>query len=430
MGSDPVTILTMRTPLALGVAALCMTLLPSTPAAQQDLAARAKALHAQVPLIDGHNDYPWALREIDPGRDFAKADITKSAPNLMTDITRLRAGGVGGQFWSVYVPSTMPGSTAVTATLEQIEVVHRMTKRWPEVFELALTAEDVERSFRRGRVASLIGMEGGHSIDSSLATLRMMYALGARYMTLTHNNHTPWADSAAEAPVHGGLTAFGEEVVREMNWLGMLVDLSHVSPDTMEDALRVTAAPVIFSHSSARAVTDVPRNVPDAILRLLPKNGGVVMVTFVPGFISAEVAAHDRAASAERTRLRAATPNDDAAVEAAMTTWRKSHPEPRATLAQVADHIDHIRKIAGIDHIGIGSDFDGITSVPVGLEDVSKYPALTVELLRRGYSDDDVKKILGLNVLRVIRQVERVAAELRAKRGPSTATLQSLDGAK
>jgi membrane dipeptidase len=398
--------------------------------AQQELLARAKALHAQVPLIDGHNDYPWALREIDPGRDFANADITKRAPALMTDIPRLRAGGVGGQFWSVYVPSTMPGSTAVTATLEQIEVVHRMTRRWPEVFELALTAEDVERSFRRGRIGSMIGMEGGHSIDNSLATLRMMHTLGARYMTLTHNNHTAWADSAAEPPVHGGLTAFGEEVVREMNWLGMIVDLSHVAPETMDDALRVSAAPVIFSHSSARAITDVPRNVPDAVLRQLPKNGGVVMVTFVPGFISTAVVEHGRRANAEQARLRAAMPNDEAGQKAALAAWQKANPEPRATLAQVADHIDHIRKVAGIDHIGLGSDFDGITSVPVGLEDVSTYPALTVELLKRGYSDDDVKNILGLNALRVLRQVERVSAELRGKRGPSTATIQTMDGAR
>jgi membrane dipeptidase len=421
----------MRTLLAgAGAVTLAVAMSQSTLSAQPELIARAKALHAQVPLIDGHNDYPWALREIDPGRDFGKADITKSAPNLMTDIPRLKAGGVGGQFWSVYVPSTMPGSTAVTATLEQIEVVHRMTKRWPEVFELALTAEDVERSFRRGRIASMIGMEGGHSIDNSLATLRMTYALGARYMTLTHNNHTAWADSAAEAPVHGGLTAFGEEVVREMNWLGMIVDLSHVSPETMEDALRVSTAPVIFSHSSARAVTDVPRNVPDTVLRQLPKNGGVVMITFVPGFISTAVVEHGRRASAEQARLRTAMPNDDAGQKAAMAAWQKTNPEPRATLAQVADHIDHVRKVAGIDHIGLGSDFDGITTVPVGLEDVSTYPALTVELLKRGYSDDDVKKILGLNVLRVLRQVERVSAEQHGKRGPSTATLQSLDGAK
>ena len=398
--------------------------------AQQDLLARAKALHGQVPLIDGHNDYPWALRGLDPGRDFAKADITKSVPTLMTDIPRLRAGGLGGQFWSVYVPSTIPAPAAVVATLEQIDVVHRMLKRWPETFELALTADDVDRVFKKGRIASMIGMEGGHSVDSSLATLRMMYALGARYMTLTHNNNTPWADAAADKPEHSGLTKFGEEVVREMNWLGMLVDLSHVSPDTMEDALRVSAAPVIFSHSSARAVADVPRNVPDAILRQLPKNGGVVMVSFVPGFTAPDVVAYDKRSGAERTRLQLLMPNDEAGVTKAMDAWRKANPSPRATIAQVADHVDHIRKVAGIDHIGLGGDFDGITEVVQGLEDVSKYPALTAELLRRGYSDDDVKKVIGLNVLRAWRQAERVSADLHKQRGPSTATLKGMDGGK
>ncbi|MEZ5288894.1 MAG: dipeptidase [Vicinamibacterales bacterium] len=421
----------MRSALVLLCAAAAAVLvMPPTPLdARQDLLARAKALHGQAPLIDGHNDYPWALRGLDPGRDLAKADITKSVPALMTDIPRLREGGLGGQFWSVYVPSTMPAPEAVVATLEQIDVVHRMVKRWPETFELALTADDVERAFTRGRIASMIGMEGGHSVDSSLATLRMMYALGARYMTLTHNNNTPWADAAADTPAHGGLTKFGEEVVREMNWLGMLVDLSHVSPDTMEDALRVAAAPVIFSHSSARAVADVPRNVPDAILRQLPKNGGVVMVSFVPGFTSPEVVAHDREATAERNRLRAAMPSDEAGVNRAMDAWRKAHPTPRATVAQVADHVDHIRKVAGIDHIGLGGDFDGITEVVQGLEDVSTYPALTAELLKRGYSDDDVKKVIGLNVLRAWRQAERVSADLRRQRGPSAATLRGLDGA-
>jgi membrane dipeptidase len=316
----------------------------------------------------------------------------------------------------------------VVATLEQIDIVHRMMKRWPETFELALSADDVDRAFKRGRIASMIGIEGGHQVDSSLATLRMMHALGARYMTLTHNNNTPWADAAADQPAHGGLTKFGEEVVREMNWLGMLVDLSHVSPDTMEDALRVTAAPVIFSHSSARAIADVPRNVPDAILRQMPKNGGVVMVTFVPGFTSSEVAAHDRRASAQLTQIRARSGGDEAAVTKAMAEWRAANPAPRATIAQVADHVDHIRKVAGVDHIGLGGDFDGITDVVQGLEDVSTYPALTAELLKRGYADDDIKKILGLNLLRAWRQADRVAADLRKQRGPSSATLERLDG--
>ncbi|HXH08039.1 MAG TPA: dipeptidase [Vicinamibacterales bacterium] len=388
---------------------------------------RARRLHREVPLIDGHNDYPWTLRQKAEG-DFAKLDIRGPQPGIMTDIPRLRAGGVGGQFWSVYVPSSLAGQRAVTATLEQIDIVHRMVRRYPDVFELALTADDVERIFRAGRIASLIGMEGGHSIDSSLGALRMFYRLGARYMTLTHSADTPWAAAGTYSVTPGGLTRFGEEVVREMNWLGMLVDLSHTSPETMEDALRVSEAPVIFSHSSARAVCDVPRNVPDEILRKLPANGGVVMVTFVPGFVAPEAAGYARRMQAERERLQRAHPGDEAAVRAGLEAWRQANPAPKATLAQVADHIDHIRKVAGIDHIGIGSDFDGIDSTPVGLEDVSTFPALTAELLRRGYRDEDVKKILGLNVLRVMRAVEQVAARLQRARPPSTATIEQLDG--
>lgn len=374
------------------------------PASAQDPLTRARALHQQVPLIDGHNDYPWALRGLDPGRDFSKAEISKPVPSLMTDIPRLRQGGLGGQFWSVYTPSTMTGQEAVRVTLEQIDIVHRMTKRWPETFEMAYTAADVERSFKAGRIGSLIGMEGGHSIDDSLPTLRMFFALGARYLTLTHNGNLRWADAAADKPAVGGLSKFGEEVVREMNRMGMLVDLSHVSSDTMADALRVSEAPVIFSHSSARAICNVPRNVPDNVLQLTARNGGVVMVTFVPGFISQAVADYDAKPAAER----GPTP-------------------PKATLAQVADHIDHIRKVAGIDHLGLGGDFDGITQVVVGLEDVSKYPDLTAELIKRGYTDEDLKKILGLNVLRVMKQAEAVAARLQKTRQPSTATIEQLD---
>ena len=390
----------------LGVMVVAVACAALTLDAQGDFLARARAIHKQVPLIDGHNDYPWALRGLHPGRDFSAAEISRPVPKLMTDIPRLRQGGVGGQFWSVYVPSTMQGKEAVRATLEQIDIVHRMTRQWPDTFEMADTAADVERSFKAGRIGSLIGMEGGHSIDSSLATLRMMYALGARYMTLTHSANVPWADASPGPVAVGGLSKFGEEVVREMNRLGMLVDLSHVHPETMDDALRVTAAPVIFSHSSARAVCNVHRNVPDDILQLVAKNGGVVMVTFVPGFISQAVADYDAKPAADRG----------------------SAPPPKATLSQVADHIDHIRKVAGIDHIGLGGDFDGISSVIEGLEDVSTYPALTAELLRRGYKDDDVKKILGLNVLRVMRQVEKVAAGLQKTRQPSTATIEQLDG--
>jgi membrane dipeptidase len=357
--------------------------------AQDDLLARARALHAQVPLVDGHNDYPWALREHNVERDISKLDIRVAQPKIHTDIPRLRAGGVGGQFWSVYVPATMQGQTAVRATLEQVDVVHRMLRKYPDTFELALTAADVERIFKGGRIASLIGMEGGHSIDGSLAALRMFHGLGARYMTLTHSTNIAWADSGTDTPKVGGLSPFGEEVVREMNRLGMLVDLSHTSPDTMRDAIRVSRAPVIFSHSNARALREHGRNVPDDVLALLRKNGGIVMATFVPGFLTAE---------------------------------------PKASLAHVADHMDHIRKVAGADHVGIGGDFDGITMVPAGLEDVSKYPALTAELLRRGWPEDDVRKALGLNVLRAMRGAEEIAAQLQKQREPSTATIEAMDG--
>ena len=358
--------------------------------AQQSLLDQASAILRETPLIDGHNDLPWQYRE-KASLDLSKLDIRQPQPALHTDIPRLRRGGVGGQFWSVYVPATMQGKEAVRATMEQIDIVYQMADRYPDTFEIARTAADVERIFKSGKIASLIGMEGGHSIDNSLGALRMFYKLGARYMTLTHSVNTPWADSATDKPEHHGLTPFGEDVVREMNRLGMLVDLSHTSPETMHAALRVTQAPVIFSHSSARALNDHPRNVPDDVLARMPANGGVVMVTFVPEFISAEVREYDALPAEQKRR----------------------EPAPRATMAQVANHIDHIRKVAGINHIGIGSDFDGITTVPQNLEDVSKYPVLVAELLRRGYTKDDLKKILGQNVLRVMRQVEQVAARLQ-----------------
>jgi membrane dipeptidase len=405
------------------VAFAVLLLLPVTVLRSQQapdaLLERARALHRQSPLIDGHNDYPWALRE-KAQRNLQKLDISQPQPSIMTDIPRLKAGGVGGQFWSVYVPVELAGQSAVTATLDQIDVVHQMVRRYPDTFELALTADDVERIFKKGKIASLIGMEGGHSIDNSIAALRMFHRLGARYMTLTHSKNTPWADSATDDPKLGGLSPFGEEIVREMNWLGMLVDLSHVSPETMDDAIRVSRAPVIFSHSSSRAMNDVPRNVPDAILQRLPKNGGVVMVTFVPGFLSPKVAAWTALQTAEQTRLTAQFPNDAAAVTNGVAAWTKANPAPRSVLADAADHIDHIRKVAGIDHIGLGGDFDGITNVVQGLEDVSTYPALTAELLRRGYKDDEIRKIIGQNVLRVMREVEKVSKKLQAERGPST----------
>jgi membrane dipeptidase len=393
---------------------LLCTLAVTTVAAQQGdpMLERARKLLREVPVFDGHNDYPWQVRELSKG-DLAPLDMRQAQPTIHTDFARLAKGGLGAQFWSVYVPSTLQGQTAVTATLEQIDVVHRMIARYPDRLELALTSADVERIQKAGKIASLIGMEGGHSIDSSLGTLRMMYRLGARYMTLTHNNNTPWADSAAEKPSHNGLTPFGEDVVREMNRLGMLVDLSHVSPDTMADALRVSTAPVIFSHSSAKAITNVPRNVPDDILSQMSKNGGVVMVTFVPGFVSQEVADYNARENAERARLTAVAGSTPEGVTRDVEAWRAANPAPRATIIQVADHIDHLRKVAGIDHVGLGGDFDGITQVVLGLEDVATYPDLLAELLRRGYSDEDVRKIAGKNILRAFKRAEEVARAAR-----------------
>ena len=377
---------------------------------------RARRLLREVPIIDGHNDYPWEVRQ-KAGMDLNALDMRKAQPTIMTDFARLAAGGVGGQFWSVYVPSPAPGAdpaAAVTTVLEQIDIVHRMVAKYPDRLQLALSAADIESAQKAGKIASLIGMEGGHAINSSLATLRMMYRLGARYMTLTHSLNVPWADSATDTPKLDGLSPFGEEVIHEMNRLGMMVDLSHVSPATMTDVLKITTAPVLFSHSSSRAIANVPRNVPDDVLRQLPKNGGVIMVTFVPGFISQAAADYNALETAERTRLEAMPGSTPAAVTAGLDTWHAAHPAPRATLSQVADHIDHIKQITGIDHIGFGGDFDGITTVVQGLEDVSTYPALIAELLKRGYTDDDIHKIAGRNILRVMRAVEAVGGKVGA----------------
>jgi membrane dipeptidase len=370
-----------------------------------------------APLIDGHNDLLWELRQ---GRDPAD-------PTLMTDLPRMAAGGVGGQFWSVYVPSDLPADRAVTMTLEQIDALLDMVRRNPDRLELARSTDDIERIASAGRVASMIGVEGGHAIGSSLGTLRVMAELGMGYLTLTHNDDTPWADSATGEHSHGGLTGFGEEVVREVNRCGWLVDLSHTSDDTMRQAIEVSEAPVIFSHSSARALCDVPRNVPDDLLELVGRIGGVVMVTFVPSFVVAEGAGYNGAAWAEARRLRAEHPDDPEAVRAAMDAWFEANPGPSATVSDLADHIDHIRQVAGIDHIGIGSDFDGAVTMPEGLEDVSRYPALFEELASRGHGDEDLMKIAGRNVLRVMREAGRAAERLRAEQPPSNATIDELD---
>ncbi|MBM3788788.1 MAG: membrane dipeptidase [Acidobacteria bacterium] len=386
----------------------------------------ARALHRQVPLIDGHNDLPWKYHEL-VNRDISRIDISVEQRQVHTDIPRLRAGGVGGQFWSVYVPASVPGADAVLATMEEIDTVYRLAQRYPETFEIARSAREVEHSFSTGKIASLIGMEGGHSIHNSLAALRMFYALGVRYMTLTHGRSIDWADSATDDERAGGLTEFGREVVREMNRLGMLLDLSHVSPRAMHQALDESRAPIIFSHSNARALCDHPRNVPDDVLRRLPENGGMIMVTFVPHFTSEEARRYSERRDREEARLAEVPGSSGESVEAGLAAWDQANPAPRARLDQVADHIDHIRKIAGIGHIGIGSDFDGIRSVIEGLEDVSKYPNLTAELIRRGYSDTDIFQILGRSLLRVLSRAEAVSRELRAERPPSEARIELMD---
>jgi membrane dipeptidase len=423
---------------ALGVALGVLSIPPAGAATDADYQARVARVLKQTPLIDGHNDLPWEIRERFKGRlaaidlksDTSKIPAPPDAAPLMTDIPRLRAGLVGGQFWSVWVPVDITGPRAVETTLEQIDLVKRIAARYPADFELAYTAADVRRIHKSGRIASLIGIEGGHQIDDSLAVLRQMYDLGARYMTLTHIRNTDWGDSATDAPLHHGLSAFGAEVVREMNRLGMLVDLSHVSPETMQAALAVTAAPVIFSHSSARALVDHPRDVPDAILRLVAKNGGVVMVNFFPAYVSAARNQWEADRAAEVARFNSPPfgglyiGQPDRA-KAALARWESEHPRPDTTLAQVADHIDYVRQVAGVDHVGLGSDFDGIPDAPRGLEGVDRYPPLLIELMRRGWTDGDVAKVAGENVLRVMSEAERVAATLRAARPPSEVLFES-----
>ena len=389
---------------------------------------RARAILRDSPLIDGHNDLAIALRER-AGLRISAVDLRAHVDGLDTDIPRLRAGGVGGQFWSVWVPAAMPELAAFRMAVEQLDIVRRFVSEHPEAFALATTAAEVEAAFAAGRIASMIGIEGGSMIASSLAALRQFHALGLRYMTLTHWRTTRWADAATDTPQHDGLTPFGIEVVREMNRLGVLVDLSHVSPGTMRSALDITEAPVIFSHSGARSVTDHPRNVPDEILHRVRENGGIVMAVFLSGFVSAEVARHLAPGMALEDAYEAEHPDATfAELHELQVRWLAEHPAPRTTVAHVADHIDRLRAVMGVDHVGIGSDFDGGEVLPEGLQDVSEYPNLFGELLRRGYSDEDVRKVAGGNILRVMRAAESVAERLQATRKPSEATIEDLDG--
>ncbi|MZE50521.1 membrane dipeptidase [Streptomyces sp. SID5770] len=393
-----------------------------------DRLAEARELLAGHPVVDGHNDLPWALREhvrYDLDRMDIAADQTGA---LHTDLARLRAGGVGAQFWSVYVPCRFTGDDAVSATLEQIDVVDQLLERYAADLAPALTADDMEAARKQGRIASLKGAEGGHSINNSLATLRALHALGVRYMTLTHNDNNDWADSATDDPGVGGLSAFGRQVVREMNRSGMLVDLSHVAATTMRDALDATAAPVIFSHSSSRAVCDHPRNVPDDVLERLPANGGVAMATFVPKFILP--AAVEWTARADENLREHGFDHLDTTAEAMALhrAFEEANPRPVATAATVADHLDHMREAAGIDHIGIGGDYDGTAFTPSGLDDVAGYPNLVAELLHRGWSHPDLAKLTWSNAVRVLRDAEDVSRDLRDRTAPSNATIEPLDG--
>jgi membrane dipeptidase len=407
---------------------LALAIFLTLTASAQD--ARVDRILKEVPLIDGHNDLPWQYRERAKNQ-LAKIDLrqdqSKLEKPLHTDIARLRAGRVGGQFWSVYVPASLKGADAVQATLEQIDVVHRLNATYPDTLALALTADDVVRIHKSGKIASLIGIEGGHSINNSLGVLRQMYDAGARYMTLTHSDNNDWADSATDDPEHDGLTPFGKAVVGEMNRLGMLVDLSHVAPKTMHDALDVTSAPVIFSHSSARAVAGHPRNVPDDVLKRVAQNGGVVMVTFVPGFVSEKLRVNSSLYAAEEARLKSLYSGQPQRVKEELAVYNAAHPRESATLSDVADHVEYVIRVAGEDHVGIGGDFDGIGTTPTDLASVADYPKLFAELLRRGHSEERLKKLAGLNVLRVMRQAEAVAAKLRRERPASDVLLEDLD---
>ena len=402
---------------------------PKAPPTRDAARAHAIELLTASPLVDGHNDLPWAIREdkIAP-RDVDAYDLRKKTPH-QTDLARIRSGHLGGQFWSVYIPGDIKDSGYARVQLEQIDIARRMIAKYPEAFVPASTAADVRAAFKNHKVGSLLGIEGGHAIENSLGALRAYYDLGVRYMTLTHNVTLDWADAANDMAKHGGLTNFGREVVREMNRLGMLVDLSHVSPAVMSNALDVSEAPVMFSHSSARAIVDHPRNVPDSILKRLPKNGGVVMVNFYPGFDSPALRARDLERGRQVAAVRQRLGGDTAAIGREVRAWDVAHPAPKATLAQVADMADYIRNVAGPDHVGIGSDYDGVDDeLPVGLEDISNYPDLFAELIIRGWSDADLKKLAGENILRALEKAEQVARRLQRERPASTKTIEELDG--
>ena len=392
-----------------------------TAQSQEELQQQATEILERVPLFDGHNDTPYQYRNR-VGYKFGELDFydTTQLDNPMhTDIPRLKEGRVGAQWWSVYVPAGIPEDEAVKRTMEQIDFVYRIAERYPDEFEMAFTADDVERIFDDGKIASLIGMEGGHSIANSLAVLRSFHRLGARYMTITHSRTLDWADAAGDEPMHDGLSEFGEEVIREMNRLGMLVDLSHVTPSTMKDAIRVSEAPVMFSHSNARAISGHPRNVPDDVLRMLPEEDGLVMVTFVESFTSEELRQWYAERNGYQEKMESLYGGQPDSVSAKMEAWMDENEQPKSTLKQVADHIDHIKNVVGVDYIGIGGDYDGVSSLPLGLEDVSTYPALFAELLSRGYTEEELEKIAGLNMLRIMRGMEDVAERLRLEMEPS-----------
>ena len=405
------------------IRSLAVAALLAAPAAARDELAQAREILGEQPVFDGHNDLPYGIRDENERRisDFAYDKLdARFDGRLVTDAAGMKAGGVGAQFWSVYVSAELPEPEATVQVLEQIDLADRLIAANPDTMERADTAADVRRIMASGKVAGMYGVEGGHGISNSLGVLRMFYDLGARYMTLTHGKTLAWADSATDAPKSNGLSPFGGEVVREMNRLGMLVDLSHVSPEVMRQAIAISEAPVIFSHSSAYGVAAHPRNVPDEVLAMLPANGGVVMVTFVETFLNEGRRQWYAGREAEEARYKSLNPGaSEEQVEAAMGRWDAANPGPKASIADVADHIDHIRRVAGIDHIGIGGDYDGIPTYPVGLEDVSTYPALFAELLRRGYSEKELKQISSGNILRVMEKAEAVAARLRRERGPS-----------